>query len=115
MKVIIAGGRDFFNYKFLEQWCDYYLNNTLVTEIVNGGARGVDALARRYAKERGYKIKLFPADWDKHGKRAGPLRNRDMANHSDLLIAFWDGKSRGTQSMIIEGGKKRLKSRTVKI
>ena len=53
MKVIIAGGRNFSNYEFLEQWCDYYLNNTLVTEIVNGGARGVDALARRYAKERG--------------------------------------------------------------
>jgi len=67
---------------------------------VSGTARGADQLGERYAKERGYFIQRFPADWNAYGKAAGYIRNRKMAEYADALIAFWDGKSRGTLNMI---------------
>jgi len=57
-------------------------------------------LGEHYAKEKGYKITQFPANWKRYGKAAGPKRNQEMANYADVLIAFWDGKSRGTKHMI---------------
>jgi len=101
MKVIIAGSRDFNDYEFLCQKCDaLLLNLETYIEIVSGTARGADALGEQYAIERGYPVKRFPADWDTYGKSAGYRRNEQMANYADALIAFWDGKSRGTKHMI---------------
>lgn len=101
-KVIIAGGREFDNYEQLKEACDYYLQNKTKEgiEIVSGGATGADALGERYAEERGYPITKFPADWGKHGRAAGPIRNKEMANYANALVAFWDGQSKGTKSMI---------------
>jgi len=100
MKVIIAGGRDFDDYEKLRSYCDYLLQNKDNIEIVSGTARGADKLGEHYAAERGYPVKRFPADWGSHGKSAGYLRNEEMADYADALIAFWDGESRGTQHMI---------------
>jgi len=100
MKLIIAGGRNFTNYKQLAQECNQFLNGQTNIEIVSGTCRGADLLGEQYAKERGYKIAQFPADWNKYGKSAGPKRNQQMANYADALIAFWNGKSRGTKHMI---------------
>ena len=109
-KVIIAGGRSFSNYNLLCEYVDFKLSNvTQEIEIVSGGARGADSLGERYAKDRGYKLKIFPADWNKFGKRAGYLRNIQMAEYADALIAFWDGKSRGTRNMIEEARSRMLK------
>jgi len=69
-------------------------------EIVCGGCSGADQMAEEYASMIGLKSKVFMADWDKHGKAAGPMRNAEMAVYSDYLIAFWDGSSRGTKNMI---------------
>jgi hypothetical protein len=69
-------------------------------EIVSGGAAGTDAMAERYAKERGWPLTVFPADWKTWGKAAGILRNRDIVRHADQVIAFWDGHSRGTAHTI---------------
>jgi hypothetical protein len=99
-KVIIAGGRDFSDYQLLVEKCDKYLANKTNIEIVSGTAKGADSLGERYAKERGYSLKTFPADWAAFGKRAGYLRNEQMANYANALIAFWDGESRGTKHMI---------------
>lgn len=99
-RVIVAGGRDFNNYQLLRDKLDYYLQNLPDIEIVSGGAKGADALGERYAEENAYPLKIFPADWDNLGKRAGFVRNSEMAEHADYLIAFWDGKSRGTKHMI---------------
>jgi len=71
-----------------------------ISEIVSGGARGTDALAERYALEKKIPIKVFPSDWKKHGKSAGPLRNREIVVYSDTILAFWDGESTGTKSTI---------------
>ena len=104
IKVIIAGTRDFNDYAFLKKNVDYFLQginpNSEEIEIVSGNARGADKLGERYAKEHNLPVKLFPANWDKYGKRAGYLRNQEMANYSDVLIAFWDEKSKGTKHMI---------------
>ena len=99
MKVIIAGSRDFDDYEVLRNYCDHVLQNQTDIEIVSGTARGADQLGEKYAIERGYKITRFPADWDK-GKSAGYIRSEEMAKYGDVLIAFWNGMSRGTEHMI---------------
>jgi hypothetical protein len=100
MKVIIAGGRTFSDYDLLCQKCDKALSLQTEIEIVSGAANGADKLGEKYANEKGYPIKQFPADWDKYGKSAGYRRNEEMAKYADALIAFWDGKSKGTNHMI---------------
>ncbi len=99
MKVIIAGGRDFTNYDILKQFCDNIITDSNF-EIVSGNAKGADKLGEQYAKEKNLKITLFPANWDKYGKSAGMIRNKEMADYADMLIAFWDQESRGTKNMI---------------
>jgi len=100
VKVIIAGSRNFMDYKTLCNVCDYMLQNQNEIEIVSGTAKGADELGERYAKDKGYGVKQFPADWDKYGKSAGYKRNEEMAKYADALIAFWDGHSKGTGHMI---------------
>ena len=75
-------------------------------ELVGGGAKGADALGKQFAREHGIPYKEFPADWGTYHNAAGPIRNRQMAQYaikgkgSGILIAFWDGRSRGTKHMI---------------
>lgn len=109
MKVIIAGGRYFDDYNELCQYCDKILQNQLNIEIVSGGAWGADALGEKYAQEREFKLIRFPAAWHKFGKSAGVIRNAEMANFADVLIAFWDGRSKGTKNMISLAKKEGLK------
>ncbi len=116
IKVIVAGGRDFKDYELLRTKLDQALRNRLNEEIVvvSGKARGADSLGERYAKERGYKISSHPADWDTYGKAAGYIRNKEMAEEADVLMAFWDGKSRGTMHMINLAKEKGLKTLVVR-
>ena len=110
-RVIIAGTRTFDNYELLRDKCDAILSakrqdSNIV--VVSGTARGADRLGERYARERGYEIRQFPADWLNDEKKAGPIRNAKMADNADALIAFWDGQSRGTKNMIETAKKKEL-------
>jgi len=108
-RLIIAGGRDFDNYEALEKAVDYLLSNVNdEIVIVCGKARGADTLGERYAKEHSYKVHYFPADWDRLGRRAGIVRNEEMAQNADALVAFWDGVSRGTKNMIETAQKYKL-------
>lgn len=101
MKVIIAGGRDFDDYpKLCATMFRIPTSEMEVTEIVCGKAPGADTLGERYAKAMKIPVKEFPAEWDIHGKSAGPIRNSQMAEYADALVAFWDGKSHGTKDMI---------------
>lgn len=111
MKVIIAGGRDFSDYDNLCQVCNKILSEQTNIEIVSGVANGADKLGERFAFDNGYPIKQFPADWDKFGKSAGYKRNAEMAEYADALIAFWDGKSKGTKHMIDLANDAKLKVR----
>lgn len=108
MKVIIAGSRDIIDYaihyviKAIEQ------SKFDITEVVSGGARGIDWCGEKWAEANDVPIKRFPAQWNVYGKRAGFIRNVEMAEYADALIAIWDGESRGTRHMIHEAQKRQL-------
>lgn len=114
-KVIIAGGRAFNDYLLLKCKCDVILKQ-LEGEItiIQGGANGADSLGKKYAKDRGYKCQQYNADWDTHGKCAGYIRNKEMAEVGTHLIAFWDGKSPGTKMMIQLASEYNIPTRIIK-
>ncbi|MBR4073347.1 MAG: DUF2493 domain-containing protein [Clostridia bacterium] len=102
-RVVVAGCRTYNNFAEAKNYIDFCISEikekyTLV--FVTGCCRGADALGERYALENGYKIERYPADWKKYGKSAGPRRNMKMAQISDFIICFWDGKSKGTKTII---------------
>lgn len=97
-KVVVAGSRNFTDYELLCRTLDEM--RTPAWEIVSGGARGADLLGERYAIEHNLSMYRFPAEWNKYGKSAGHKRNRKMADFGDALVAFWNGNSPGTRSMI---------------
>lgn len=117
LKIIIAGSRYFNNYCLLKSKLDILLSNRNNNEIqiVSGGCRGSDKLGELYAMNNGIDIKIFNAQWDKYGKSAGPKRNLQMAIYSDALVAFWDGKSRGTSNMIEVAKQHNLIIRVIRI
>ena len=98
MKVIIAGSRNFNNYEQLKSFIDIYKER--IDMIISGCAKGADVLGEKYAHENKIPVWRFPADWNKYGKGAGPIRNKLMAEKGDMLVAFWDGESKGTKHMI---------------
>ena len=100
MKVIIAGSRTFNNNELLWNECEKAFSLLNKIEIVSGTAKGADQIGEWFAEGNGYPIKRFPANWNKYGKSAGYKRNEEMARYADALIAFWDGKSKGTKHMI---------------
>jgi hypothetical protein len=100
IKVIIAGGRDFGNSDILFKNCDEILKEYKDIEIVSGTANGADKMGEYYARQKGYQVKKFPAQWEKYGKSSGYIRNKEMSEYGDILIAFWDGSSKGTKNMI---------------
>lgn len=110
MKLIIAGTRTFDNSALLKKEVEAFVGKLYGTQttLVCGLAPGADMLGYRYAVGQGWQRKGFKADWEKHGPAAGPLRNRLMAKFATHCIVFWDGKSRGTASMIEEAKRARL-------
>ena len=104
MKAIIAGSRSFTEAialdlirKFAQE---HDWNKTTITEVVSGGARGPDRAGEAWAREAGIPIRVFRPQWDTYGKRAGFVRNYEMGNYGDVLVAVWDRSSRGTLHMI---------------
>jgi len=98
MRVIIAGTRTIDRLAILE---DAIKRSAFdITEVVSGGARGVDKLGELWARQHGIKCTVKAANWERDGKRAGYLRNVEMAKYADALLAIWDGTSPGTGMMI---------------
>lgn len=111
LRIIIAGSREFNDYKLLKTSIKDILKNTSLEDIgkikiISGTARGADQLGERFAKQFKLEVVKFPANWDKYGKRGGYIRNEEMAKYAiqdgdyGMLVAFWDGESRGTKHMI---------------
>lgn len=94
MKVAIVGSRD-----LIINDLEHHLPED-TTEIVSGGARGIDSCAKAFALANGYRYTEFLPEYEKYGKVAPILRNKDIVNYSDLVIIFWDGESRGSKSVI---------------
>ncbi len=102
-RVVIAGCRDYDNYREAKAYIDFCICNlrqNYELVIVSGHCRGADMLGEKNAQENQFPIEYCPAEWEKYGKYAGPKRNEKMAEIGDYVICFWDGKSRGTKSMI---------------
>lgn len=101
-KIIIAGSRGYNDYDDFSHWIDLCFKKIKgPIEVVSGGALGPDSMGEKYAEEHGHKLICFLPQWKVHGKRAAPIiRNKAMGDYADCLIAFWDGKSRGTKNMI---------------
>jgi len=106
MKTIIAGSRDGVRFQDVEKAME--ICGWVPTEVVSGKARGVDTMGERWSYERQIPIIDFPADWDEHGKSAGYIRNTEMGDYAEALVAIWDGGSRGTMHMINIAKKKGL-------
>lgn len=102
-RIVVAGCRNYENYAEASAYISSCIakiqtEDTLI--FLSGGCRGADQIGERYAEEHGYALELYPAQWERYGRRAGPVRNRTMAEQGDYFICFWDGKSRGTGSLI---------------
>jgi hypothetical protein len=100
-KVIVCGGRDFSdkNHVFKALSTFHLCSDGPITTLIHGGARGADSLAAEWGKSEGIKTVCFPANWEKHGKSAGPIRNKEMLDaNPDRVLAFEGG--RGTAHMI---------------
>ena len=96
IKIAVIGSRSFSDYKFMCSILDHYD----IKKIISGGARGADTLGKMYANDNGIDIQEFLPDWEKLGKRAGMIRNRDIIDACNEVIAFWDGESKGTKHAI---------------
>ena len=115
MKAVVAGGRDFKDYRLLKETLDrFQQEHGNITEVVSGGAIGSDKLGEQHANENNIPIKRFVPDWKGLGKKAGFVRNKQMGDyakeHNGMLVAFWDRQSKGTKGMIDYATKIVLKS-----
>lgn len=113
MKVIIAGSRDFHNYELLRETLESL--NWTITTVISGTAKGADRLGERWAAENNVPVERFAPDWARHGKKAGYLRNQEMAKHADALVAFRINGSAGTTHMINIADELKLKKYVVDI
>lgn len=99
MRVLVTGSRNFTNTKLMYNALSSIQNNDIT--LVHGGCKGADKIAEKIGEELGFQIEEHLADWDKHGKSAGPIRNIEMLNSGiDLVLAFPIGESRGTRNCI---------------
>ena len=103
MKIVVGGCRNFFDYSVVSYHLDALIKKHDPTDVIvflSGHCSGVDLLVEQYATEHAHSLMLFPAEWERYGRAAGPIRNKSMVENSDQVVAFWDGKSRGTASLI---------------
>jgi len=84
-------------------------------EILSGGARGIDTCASLFAAERGLRLTVFLPDYEKYGRAAPIIRNREIVDAADAVLVFWDGASRGTQSVIRYCEKKGVRCRVIRL
>ena len=100
MKLAVTGSRTFCDYAWLEQCLLRSFRVEDIEAVVSGGARGADTLAARFARRHGIALIEIRADWERHGKKAGPMRNSEIIREADVLAAFWDGASAGTRDTL---------------
>jgi len=107
LKVAVIGSRNFQDYDRLKRILDLYP----IKVIVSGGAIGADSLGDKYADEKGLQKEIYKPDWDLFGKSAGFLRNTTIIENSNMVVAFWDGASKGTKDSLDKA--KKLKKTTL--
>lgn len=100
MNIVVCGSRTFDDYELLEEKLDAFTAKVAKPVILSGGCKGADKLGEWWAFKNKLEVRVYHADWQRHGKKAGPLRNSEMVEAADALIAFWDGLSKGTANII---------------
>ncbi len=116
-RVVIAGSRNFTDYKLFSSIVDKYLSrikNEYELIILSGHCVGTDLMAEKYARENRFALEIYPAEWDKYGRSAGPKRNKEMVEKADFAIAFSSG-SAGTESLIEFAVQKGIPTRIYKL
>jgi hypothetical protein len=98
--VAVVGSRNFSDLELVRKYVASLAYHDDRAIIVTGGARGVDEAAEATALDYSLLVQVIKPDWERHGKAAGPIRNEQIVRVSDEVVAFWDGKSRGTKSTI---------------
>jgi len=108
-RIIVCGGCNYSNYEAFKRQLDQVLAKYENVTLISGHAKGVDTMAECYASEKKIPIKVFPAEWTKYGKAAGPIRNTAMLQYAleqtAVVVAFWNGASRGTGNMLKQAEK----------
>ena len=100
IRLAIVGSRTFNDMDLLEKSIVNIARITDIACVISGGASGADTLAEKFALKYGIPMSIHAAQWNKFGKRAGYLRNKEIVNDADQVIAFWDGASPGTKITI---------------
>lgn len=102
MKIAVIGSRTFNDYKLLAASLHLLgiTDSAISNEIISGGARGADRLAENFAENLGIKCTVIKPDWGRYGKAAGIIRNQSIIDAADMVVAFWDGHSKGTKNSI---------------
>lgn len=100
LKIAIVGSRKFDDYDALDKFIRENVEFEDIELVISGGAQGADNLGSLFAYKNDIEKKIFPAEWNKYGPRAGFLRNVDIIDNADVVFAFWDSKSKGTQHSI---------------
>ena len=91
MKILVCGGRDYFDSEYLFEVLDYIHNEIRITNVVNGAASGADLLSSDWANVNNIDSTEYPADWDHYGRAAGPIRNQEMVDKEkdiDFALVF---------------------------
>lgn len=106
VRIIVCGGREFNDKTMFEENMDEVMKEYPNAEIVSGHASGADTFGEEYAKAHGLRLSVFPAEWKKYGRAAGPIRNKQMLDYASegcpVIVAFWNGQSRGTKNMVTQ-------------
>jgi hypothetical protein len=97
MRLAVVGSHDFHDYSRLKHTLDNMEN---ISMLLSGGAKGADSLAEIYAREKNIELKRLVPDWSTYGRAAGMIRNKDIVAEAEQVVAFWDGKSKGTKHSI---------------
>lgn len=113
MRVLVCGGRGFYDWRLLEKT----LGELEITDVIHGAASGADMLAHQWAFYNTIRMHPYPADWEKYGKAAGPLRNKQMLDEGkpDLVVAFIGPGSKGTRNMVDQAKKAGVPVKEVEI
>ena len=115
IKVIVVGSESFNDKAKLKEECNKALSKQPTVEIVVNGTKGTSFIAQEYATEKKYKTKVIVADRAKYGDNAGKIRNAEMVEYADAMIAFWDGEHKGTEHIIKIAQLVKMKLKVVRV